>query len=216
MQMRCHTVCILLARMHIILYSILLIFMSSHSFASGNPVNCQEYLKQKIAPDLSLSHRLDQQTRVILAVREAFKTLRDDPQVLDPYLAALNKKYYIKSLGFSYTGAAAVYYMLGGEDAGLAPYKSVNIRNPRSSRTWKEHWWLKDTQRGILIDPTADQFASYYDIGMYDLTGPYRRGKIAQFDDISVPVEKIILKATEILEKKGFSPNGLKQIQNNK
>lgn len=51
--------------------------------------------------------------------------------------------------GYCYVASEALYYLLGGSEAGLTV--------KRAPCEGGEHWWLEDAD-GKLIDATADQF----------------------------------------------------------
>lgn len=56
--------------------------------------------------------------------------------------------------GYCYVASEALYYMLGGHEAGLTA--------KRAPCPGGEHWWVEG-QRGKLIDATADQFGEDFD-----------------------------------------------------
>lgn len=56
--------------------------------------------------------------------------------------------------GYCYVAAEALYYLLGGREAGLTA--------KRAPCPGGEHWWVEG-QHGKLIDATADQFGEDFD-----------------------------------------------------
>lgn len=80
------------------------------------------------------------------------KTLVED--VRDALTPDLRKKEYQDNpnpmAGHCYVASEAVYHTVGGKAAGWKPMSIQHEGGP--------HWYLKNDERGIIVDPTADQF----------------------------------------------------------
>ncbi len=52
--------------------------------------------------------------------------------------------------GHCYVASEAVYHTVGGKEAGWKPMSIQHEGGP--------HWFLKNDEQGLIVDPTADQF----------------------------------------------------------
>jgi len=75
-------------------------------------------------------------------------------EVRDSLTPDLRKKEYQDNpnpmAGHCYVASEAVYHTMGGKEAG---WKPMSIQHEGGS-----HWYLKNDELGIIVDPTADQF----------------------------------------------------------
>lgn len=80
------------------------------------------------------------------------KALVED--VRDSLTPDLRKKEYQDNpnpmAGHCYVASEAVYHTVGGKEAGWKPMSIQHEGGP--------HWYLKNDELGIIVDPTADQF----------------------------------------------------------
>ncbi|MBK9294471.1 MAG: hypothetical protein IPM57_08500 [Oligoflexia bacterium] len=180
--------------------------------ASAKDIDCSTIIATSFKDSRPNLIELPQKVRVLKAVRQTFKTLRDDPEVLPPLQRALNIKFLVKSIGFEKSAAEAVYYMLGGKNSGLVLMKS---ENPDLKGKWKTHWWLHDVENKSAIDPTSDLFDAYYNTlppYSYSAYSPYantkRSSKVSELGKPSAAAQKIIVEANKILNAQGLKPNG--------
>lgn len=85
---------------------------------------------------------------------------------LDQALIERVNDYIGDPTGWCYVVSEALYYYLGGKDAGLKP---MQLSWETENGTHFSHWWLVDKDNEV-IDLTADQFEIDYEF-------PYHQGK---------------------------------------
>lgn len=66
--------------------------------------------------------------------------------------------------GHCYTGAEALYHLLGGKSANLEVY----VASYTSDEGKCTHWWLR-TSKGKILDPTKIQYTAYGEQPPYHL-----------------------------------------------
>lgn len=176
------------------------------SFAKG-PIrirNCKNALVARSKETHKSPLTREQILRVVAAVRDSFKSLASDPEILDDVWRELNARYpNIPSTGFCTLASNAVYHLLGGKSVGLTPmqasYKDPRIKGRAS------HWWLKDAD-GNIIDPTWDQYTEL------DKEPPYEKGVGRGFNTrVDVPLkaaQKLIDHALRVLKEAGYNSDG--------
>lgn len=88
--------------------------------------------------------------RIVAAVRAS---LTDE--LLKPrWRARKNSPQGRATTGHCFHAAEAVYWLLGGKEAGWVSCRLT----PDPARPTEKHWYLRHRDTGLIVDPTADQF----------------------------------------------------------
>lgn len=141
--------------------------------------------------------------RVVSAVRSSFKDLREDTAVLPARWRRENAAGAVASVGFCFAATNAVFFMLGGKEAGLTPMVATYVDENGEKAS---HWWLR-TSSGDYIDPTEDQYTAFGE------EPPYELGRGCGFcKSNEAPTRagaKVMALAKKRLKERGFQENGL-------
>lgn len=91
------------------------------------------------------------------------------PDLLKPMWAKLVEEGDPAAKGHCYAATEALFYMVGGKEAGWVPHCLSHANWPEELAEGETHWFLKHKEKGIIADPTQDQFEG--------VEIPYERGR---------------------------------------